>query len=253
MTGRARTPNDTATRNTGRTSGSPARTPALTEDAFAFAANSYRLYRFTGKPNVASPLPPLPKTTVDTRRLVGGVPCLDFANTIDWIANGVERPAHTDALSEPAQLPRWGRRVGLVEQNATLRVTTRELAAARRLRSAIYRVFAAIAHGETPTRADVDAIERTFARSVAASELRASDGWIFEWPPDDARRIRFSVAVSAVDLLRSPENLSRVRVCPGDNCGWLFLDTSGRRRWCSMEVCGSRAKMRRLYARRRSG
>jgi predicted RNA-binding Zn ribbon-like protein len=42
-----------------------------------------------------------------------------------------------------------------------------------------------------------------------------------------------------------------VRQCPGRNCGWLFLDVSGRRHWCSMATCGSRAKMRRLYARQR--
>jgi predicted RNA-binding Zn ribbon-like protein len=40
-------------------------------------------------------------------------------------------------------------------------------------------------------------------------------------------------------------------MCPGNNCGWLFLDGSGRRQWCSMEVCGSRAKMRRRYERQR--
>ncbi|MDR0358582.1 MAG: CGNR zinc finger domain-containing protein [bacterium] len=43
-----------------------------------------------------------------------------------------------------------------------------------------------------------------------------------------------------------------MRRCPGRGCGWLFLDASGRRRWCSMQTCGSRAKMRRLYERRRS-
>ncbi|MYV62710.1 hypothetical protein GTW37_28835, partial [Streptomyces sp. SID4931] len=25
---------------------------------------------------------------------------------------------------------------------------------------------------------------------------------------------------------------------PGKGCGWLFLDTAGRRRWCSLGVCG---------------
>ena len=94
---------------------------------------------------------------------------------------------------------------------------------------------------------------QAFVQAVTASEFRSGDRWTFDWPPEDARRIRFAVTVSAIDLLRSPENLARVRICPGDNCGWLFLDTSGRRRWCAMEVCGSRAKMRRLYARRRSG
>ncbi|MGH3132366.1 MAG: CGNR zinc finger domain-containing protein [Gaiellaceae bacterium] len=48
--------------------------------------------------------------------------------------------------------------------------------------------------------------------------------------------------------------MDRVKECPGaGDCGWLFYDTSrnGTRRWCSMEGCGSRVKMRRQYARRR--
>jgi predicted RNA-binding Zn ribbon-like protein len=37
----------------------------------------------------------------------------------------------------------------------------------------------------------------------------------------------------------------RLRSCP--RCGWLFLDTSrgGKRRWCSMQVCGNREKVSR--------
>lgn len=33
-----------------------------------------------------------------------------------------------------------------------------------------------------------------------------------------------------------------VSACPGEDCGWLFLNTSRRRRWCQMAVCGNRAK-----------
>ena len=51
------------------------------------------------------------------------------------------------------------------------------------------------------------------------------------------------------ELLQDPELLRRVSHCPGRGCGWLFLNTSGRRRWCSMSTCGSREKMRRLYQR----
>ncbi len=47
---------------------------------------------------------------------------------------------------------------------------------------------------------------------------------------------------------------SRLKVCPGHHCGWAFYDTSRNRtgRWCSMSVCGGRAKARRHYRRRRA-
>jgi predicted RNA-binding Zn ribbon-like protein len=46
---------------------------------------------------------------------------------------------------------------------------------------------------------------------------------------------------------------SRLKVCPGHHCGWLFYDHSRNRsgRWCSMSVCGGREKARAHYRRRR--
>ena len=190
--------------------------------------------------------------SIDSRRLLGGALCLDFANSVDWERDGTERPPSADVLAEPADLARWGRRLGLLEPADTPAVDERELARARALRRAVHDVFAAAASGATAGDEAIAAIERMFAESVAAGRLGAHGGWDFEWERDDPRRIRYAVAVSAVDLLRDPAKLARVRICPGNNCGWLFLDTSGRRRWCSMDVCGSRAKMRRLYERRRS-
>ena len=55
---------------------------------------------------------------------------------------------------------------------------------------------------------------------------------------------------SARELLTT-DRLRRVRQCPAHDCGWLFLDTSknGSRRWCRMDGCGAKAKMRRYRAR----
>lgn len=58
-------------------------------------------------------------------------------------------------------------------------------------------------------------------------------------------------AWSAAQLLAHGP-LDRVRACPGMGCGWLFLDTSGRRRWCDMAWCGNRAKARAHAARHRA-
>jgi len=46
---------------------------------------------------------------------------------------------------------------------------------------------------------------------------------------------------------------SRLKVCPGEHCGWAFYDHSRNQtgRWCSMSVCGGRAKARAHYRRRR--
>jgi predicted RNA-binding Zn ribbon-like protein len=48
---------------------------------------------------------------------------------------------------------------------------------------------------------------------------------------------------------------SRLKICPGDDCGWAFFDHSRNQtgRWCSMSVCGGRAKARTHYRRRRGG
>ena len=47
---------------------------------------------------------------------------------------------------------------------------------------------------------------------------------------------------------------SRFRICANDACRWVFEDTSrgGRRRWCDMQSCGNRAKVRRFRSRQRA-
>ncbi|HKB57972.1 MAG TPA: CGNR zinc finger domain-containing protein [Lacunisphaera sp.] len=54
----------------------------------------------------------------------------------------------------------------------------------------------------------------------------------------------------AAELLTSGR-LARVRECLGDECSWLFLDTTRNhsRMWCSMQGCGNRAKVRRHRVR----
>jgi predicted RNA-binding Zn ribbon-like protein len=146
---------------------------------------------------------------------------------------------------------RWGRRLGLVGDRPP-KADDAELAAAHDLRHALHATFAALAHGEAPPRAALEALRATHAAAIDAGRLVPLAGaWALDWPPRDPRRVRFAVSVDAIALLGDRQRLARVRMCPGRNCGWLFLDASGRRRWCSMTTCGSREKMRRMYERRR--
>jgi predicted RNA-binding Zn ribbon-like protein len=45
----------------------------------------------------------------------------------------------------------------------------------------------------------------------------------------------------------------RLKACPAETCAWAFYDESrnSSRTWCSMGVCGNRAKTRRYRSRRR--
>jgi predicted RNA-binding Zn ribbon-like protein len=56
------------------------------------------------------------------------------------------------------------------------------------------------------------------------------------------------VAVSQLD-----GSWSRMKACPGPDCGWAFYDHSRNQAstWCAMSVCGSRVKVRAYRERRR--
>ncbi|HEV2241669.1 MAG TPA: CGNR zinc finger domain-containing protein [Streptosporangiaceae bacterium] len=41
----------------------------------------------------------------------------------------------------------------------------------------------------------------------------------------------------------------RVRRCEGRDCRMLFLPANPRRRWCTPDVCGNRARVARYYQR----
>ena len=61
-----------------------------------------------------------------------------------------------------------------------------------------------------------------------------------------------TAARDAIDLLSGPE-LEKVKECAEETCSILFVDSSrpGKRRWCSMRICGN--KIKKAAYRRRHG
>ncbi|MDT9689327.1 CGNR zinc finger domain-containing protein [Streptomyces sp. P9(2023)] len=70
----------------------------------------------------------------------------------------------------------------------------------------------------------------------------------------DCRALLAAVARDAVDLLTDPTARAQLRRCERDDCRRCYLDTSRgrRRRWCSSEACGNRARVARHRAARRA-
>ncbi len=197
-------------------------------------------------------------------KLRGGRACLDFVNTVDPRRGDDPR----EYLGDYRDLVAWGRHAGLLEEGearpllaeAARRPAEAVAAFARALdlRETMYRVFFALSRGERPDGRDVEALGEAYVGAMRYARLTPSSegfGWTWTGRPVALGRPLWPVARSAVELLTSGD-LGRVKECPAsDGCGWLFYDSSknASRRWCSMEVCGSRDKMRRLYSRKRAG
>ncbi len=189
--------------------------------------------------------------TPETIHLWGNTLCLDYANSVDWSPEHEHiEPERTDVLRSGDMLGRWGRRLELMGDRAPP-ASAAELRRARALRDAVHRVFSSISRHQAPASQDLEVLMRDYRDAVEhASLLAGPNRYALDWPARDPSKIRYVVAADAIALLRDPGRLKRVSCCPGRGCGWLFLNASGRRRWCSMSTCGSREKMRRLYRRR---
>jgi predicted RNA-binding Zn ribbon-like protein len=194
-----------------------------------------------------------------TLRLLAGHPALDFVNTIDP-REGAHRLEHLRTYED---LVAWAERAGVMS-GAGARRTGREAssdpaAAARALdraialREATYAIFGAVAARRPAPAGDVHELQAAYRDAMAHADLTGT-GRRFEWRLSGGLDVvRWQIARDAVALLES-ETLGRVKRCPGSgDCGWLFLDSSknASRRWCSMEGCGNRAKLRRFLRRRK--
>ncbi|MEU4689309.1 ABATE domain-containing protein [Actinoplanes sp. NPDC023714] len=193
--------------------------------------------------------------------LYGGATCLDFANTVD--ARATDAPE--EHLAGYPGLVRWSAYAGLLDEPATRHLLT--LAAARpqaaqashaaalTLREAIFRIFAGLAAGAPPAAADLALLQQGYAAALATARLeQRGDRFVWNLPAENLHRAWWPVAVAASKLLTGG-SLDRVKVCAsGRGCRGLFLDTSknNSRRWCTMESCGTAAKIQRQAARRRS-
>jgi predicted RNA-binding Zn ribbon-like protein len=189
--------------------------------------------------------------------LLGGRPCLDFVNSLDW--RGTEQPV--EFLHTYQDLVAWCRHVGtlsdqeaqrLLQKAQTLvREGSRILQDAIKLREIIYRIFVALADGRPAAKRDLEIFNQYFSETMKQSRIiNTKEGYFWDTAGDKSKLdcILNPIIRSAADLMVSGER-HRVKKCGDPACGWLFLDTSRNksRRWCDMSDCGNRAKASRFY------
>ena len=200
-------------------------------------------------------------------KYVGGDPAIDLVNTIDWTTRGQtdERITSYERLTDWAEgaaliTPRLGNALRARAGGAP-REAERALRRATALRSTLRRLFVAIAHGvEAPATALAELNESLHAAMdrLQLTSGSGSSGGVLRWgwagASEHLDAMLWPVARSAAELLVS-DDASRIKECDAADCGWQYIDRSrnGLRRWCQMEVCGTREKSRRRAARNSAG
>lgn len=168
------------------------------------------------------------------------------AFALDFAWTGPVHNEHVETLHAPDDLARW-----LADRFSRLdtSIDERGLSDALMLRAAIAGMADAAVRGQAATASDIDVVNLFAATPdvppvLAGGSRQAGAGSV------RATQALSTIARDAV-LVFGPDAGGRIRECAADDCGYLYLDISrsGNRRWCSMQRCGNRAKVRAHRAR----
>jgi predicted RNA-binding Zn ribbon-like protein len=148
-----------------------------------------------------------------------------------------------DLLGTAPEASRWLIAAGLLPDRLAL--TGVQRAALVELREATRHVLS----GHIERREDPEAAGR-LTMALAPSRLTlavdpAGGVRLVSADHDPFSRVIGAVA-AAIAEAATTGTWARLKCCPGRRCGWAFYDrsASSRSRWCSMQICGARAKMR---------
>ena len=184
---------------------------------------------------------------------VAGDPALELCNT----RAGWGEPAPKEYLVSYDHLLVWAREVGVIDVEVvdTLRREAQEAPGQAARVLAQVTAFREVSYDYLTGNEDPHVWDAVVSRVESATRtltlVRTTEG--AQWAIDPAVGLRYPLLATAAavgDLITSGD-VRDVSACPGRGCGWLFTNPTGRRRWCSMAICGNRAKARRHAERHR--
>lgn len=167
-----------------------------------------------------------------------------FANTF-W---DLER-RRPERLRTPGALTKWLRTHGLLEPG--LRLGEPDLRRTIDVREGI-RALLFANNGADADRDAIERLNRAMRGATVSLRLHAHARPEFVAPASDLDGALGLIA-SRVAVAQLEDRFSRLKACPGPECGWAFYDHSRNQAgtWCSMSICGSRIKARHYRQRRR--
>ena len=128
--------------------------------------------------------------------------------------------------------------------------TERDLMDAAGLRDAIARLARASADAASPEPDDIDMVNLFAATPDVPPSLSGGRRQAGRTRVRTGQALA-TIARDAVTLFGQQQLDGRIRECAAEDCGLVFYDESrtNNRRWCSMQRCGNRAKIRAFRAK----
>jgi len=173
-------------------------------------------------------------------------------DTVRSLVNTLDLEASTDVLATPADLSGWLTQASLAPVGTTCGPA--DLARAVALREALRSALGAN-HSAEPVPVDAVAVLNDTAERAALSlALTSASGWVARPRADGVDGALGALLVIVADAM-SDGTWPRLKVCVNDTCRWAFYDQSRARsgKWCSMQVCGNRAKQQAWRSRHDAG
>lgn len=195
-----------------------------------------------------------------TIRLDGGRLCLDYVNTIN---DRFTRSNVVDYILTINDLIDWALRLQIIDEDLHLQfikyATDNPQGAktffkeAISLRELLYGIFSRISRDKDVQSQDIIKFNKLISQYFSKLQLKYSNGkylQFWNFGKGDFHYILAPVVMDAYTLLLD-NRYDRIKECP--KCGWIFDDKSknGKRKWCSMQTCGSNVKALEWYHRQK--
>ena len=179
---------------------------------------------------------------------VGGRLVIDLLNTVS-----ARDGANVDLLDNPEDLAVWAEVVGVPYARDIGLRSVAELDELREFREVLREGLWRWRDGDPTSPGLIARLNRELARDPRHVSLQVQEGVLVTEmvsTGDPLDRLYADVAASLATMF-GRDDRSRYRSCANETCLFTFYDDSkpGTRRWCSMELCGGRAKARAFRLR----
>jgi len=184
---------------------------------------------------------------------------LDFVNTLELTRDGF-----VDNVPDLASALRWLHDHDLLHRETLQALLPRRRPPADsqpvalrrivRLRAALRELLDATVERRLPSAGALAEVNRALRTKYVQELVPAPNGVSLDHRHEgDPVAGALARLADAVAREVTADDAERLRICANDECRWVFKDDSpgGRRKWCSMAVCGNRAKVARHRQRQR--